>query len=81
MKKHNQLCLGQRCQIQSLLEVGLLQTEIAGQIGVHKSTIVHELKRNVLRRGQTAGRYIGKHTQRKTDYRHSNKPKQILLGE
>jgi IS30 family transposase len=62
MKKHNQLCLGLRYQIQSLLEVGLLQMEIADQIGVHKSTISHELKRNVLRRGQTAGRYIGKHT-------------------
>lgn len=81
MKNYKQLCLSQRYQIQSLLEVGLSQTEIAEHIGVHRSTISRELKRNIPCRGQTAGRYIVEHAQRKADYRHSNKPKRVLLNE
>jgi IS30 family transposase len=81
MKKYNQLSLGQRYQIQSLLEVGLSQTEIADRTGVHKSTISRELGRNIPKRGWTAGRYIAPHAQRKTDGRHTNKVKQVLLSE
>lgn len=57
------------------------QTEIAVQIGVHKSTVSRELKRNIPKRGRTAGRYIVEHAQRRTDYRHNNKAKQVLLGD
>jgi IS30 family transposase len=63
MKNYKQLCLKQRYQIQSLFDLGLSQVEIAEQIGVHKSTISRELKRNIPKRGQTAGRYIGDHAQ------------------
>jgi len=73
--------LAQRYQIQALLKAGLTQKKIADQIGVDKSTISRELKRNVPKRGRTAGHYIGEHAQGKTDRRHSRKPKQVLLGE
>lgn len=79
MKKYRQLGLAQRYQIQVLLEAGLPQKKIADQIGVHKSTVGRELKRNMPRRGRTAGHYIGEHAQGRTDRRHSKKPKRIVL--
>ena len=81
MKDYKQLCLEQRYQIQSLLDTGLSQTKIADYIGVNRSTISRELKRNIPKRGQTARRYIGEHAQGKTDYRHSSKPKHTLLTD
>lgn len=81
MKNYKQLCLFQRYQIQTLFNLGLTQIKIAEQIGVHRSTISRELKRNIPRRGRTAGEYIGKHAQAKTDFRHSNKQKKVLLNE
>lgn len=58
MKKHNQLNLRLRCQIACLLELGYNKTEIANQIGCHKSTIGRELKRNTAKRGIGSGVYI-----------------------
>ena len=81
MKKYKQLSLGQRYQIESLSKAGLPQTEIASLLGVDKSTISRELKRNTPKRGRTAGQYIGEHAQRKTDLRHSAKAKRISLTE
>ena len=81
MKKYKQLSLAQRYQIQTLLAVDYTQSEIADQLGVHRSTISRELKRNIPTRGRTAGVYLGEHAQRKTDLRHYTKPKQILLNE
>lgn len=81
MKKYKHLSLSQRYQIESLLNVGLSQVEIATQLDVHRSTISRELKRNRPRRGQTANQYLGEHAQRKTDLRHSTKAKQILLTQ
>lgn len=81
MKKYKQLSLSQRYQIEALLNVGLCQAEIATHLGVHKSTISRELKRNTPRRGQTANQYLGEHAQRKTDLRHSTKTKRILLTQ
>ena len=81
MKKYKQLSLAQRYQIEPLLKAGLSQAGIASVIGVHRSTICRELKRNTPTRGHTAKRYIGGHAQRKTDFRHSVKAKQILLTE
>ena len=43
MKKYKQLTLAQRYQIEALLQAGI--TQIAIQLGVHKSTISRELKR------------------------------------
>ena len=81
MKKYKQLRLAQRYQIEPLLKAGLSQAGIAPVIGVHRSTICRELKRNTPTRGHTAKRYIGGHAQRKTGFRHSAKAKQILLTE
>ncbi len=49
MRTYMQLTQEQRYQIYALLKMGHLQVEIAGVIGVHKSTISRELRRN---RGQ-----------------------------
>jgi IS30 family transposase len=46
MRSHTQLTHEQRYQIAALLEAGHNQTDIAEIIGVHKSTISRELKRN-----------------------------------
>ena len=81
MKNYKQLCLFQRYQIQTLFDLGLSQIKIAQQIGVHRSTICRELKRNIPQRGRTAGEYIGEHAQAKTDSRHACKQKKVVLSE
>ncbi|WP_156112410.1 IS30 family transposase [Lacinutrix jangbogonensis] len=65
----------------ALLETGITITQIAQIIGFHKSTVSRELKRNTPSRGTTAGNYIAKNAQQKTEQRHCNKPKSILLTE
>ena len=44
-KKHRQLTYSKRLKIEALYRAGHSQTEIANQIGVHRSTICRELKR------------------------------------
>ena len=39
------------------------------------------MKRNIPKRGHTAGLYIVEHAQRKTNLRHRTKPKRILFSE
>lgn len=51
MKKYKQLTLEQRYQIHALLKAGQSGAEIGKIIGVHKSTITRELKRNWSKRG------------------------------
>lgn len=46
MKEYSHLSLEQRYQIEALLKAGHSQSEIAHQLGVHKSTVSRELKRN-----------------------------------
>lgn len=46
MKKYQQLTLRQRYQIWTGLRLGLRQKEIAIEVGVHKSSISRELRRN-----------------------------------
>lgn len=46
MKKYHQLTLGQRYQIWTCLRLGLNQKEIAIEVGVNRSSISRELKRN-----------------------------------
>ena len=75
------MTLSQRYQIQSLLQVGYTQTQIAIDLGVHKSSINREFKRNISTRGQTAYIYIAEHTEHKTRHQHLNKPKAIVLTE
>ena len=80
-KKYSQLTLTQRYQIEALKKAGLKQFEIANSLGVHKSTISREFKRNVPKRGTGAKTYIAKKAQTKTAKRHALKPKQILLTD
>ncbi len=51
MKKYRQLTLEQRYQIYALLKAGQRLVQIAANIGVDKSTVTRELKRNVSQRG------------------------------
>ena len=51
MKHYSQLTLEQRYIIYSMLKIGLTQLKISEEIGVHKSTIGRELKRNLGGRG------------------------------
>ncbi|HEB56323.1 MAG TPA: IS30 family transposase, partial [Gammaproteobacteria bacterium] len=46
MMRYTQLTLEQRYQIQALMKAGKNQTEIAEIIGIHKSTISREVRRN-----------------------------------
>ena len=75
MKKYNQLNLGRRYQIECLLKLGYNKTEIAKQVGCHKSTIGRELKRNTAKRGKGAGRYRADLSQKKAELREKIKPK------
>ena len=51
MKRYKQLTSGQRYQISGLRKAGLKQAQIAGEVGVDKSTISRELRRNKGQRG------------------------------
>jgi len=81
MKKYRQLNLSQRYQIEALLETEISKSDIAAILGVHPSTIYREAKRNTAKRGRTAGNYVAANAQRRTDSRHKEKPKQILLTQ
>ena len=50
-KGYRHLTYDKRCQIYALLKSGCAKTEIAQLIGVHRSTITKELKRNTGRKG------------------------------
>lgn len=81
MKKYKHLTCEQRYQIECLLQTGQSQTKIASILGVHKSTISRELKRNTPLRGRTSRTYIGSRAEYKTRKRHKTKPKKIRLTE
>ena len=51
MKDYQQLTCEQRCQIYGLQKAGFKQREIANEVGVNKSTISRELRRNRGQRG------------------------------
>lgn len=67
MKQYTQLTQEQRYQIDGLNKSGYTQTEMAQELGVHKSTISRELKRNCGLRG-----YHPKQAQRMTEARRSH---------
>jgi IS30 family transposase len=72
-KKYNQLFPEQRYKIAPLIEAGICKSEIALIVGVHKSTISKETRRNVPEWGIGANIYNAKKAQQKTDLRHSKK--------
>ncbi len=71
---YTQLTQEQRYQIYSLKKIAHSQTEIAACIGVNKSTINRELRRNHGRRG-----YRPKQAHRLAQNRHKEKPKVIKM--
>lgn len=46
MNRYTQLTEKQRCLIEHFVKAGFSQTEISNNLGVHKSTISRELRRN-----------------------------------
>jgi len=80
-KNYTQLSFEQRYQIEALLQAGRSQKEIAQQIGVHPSTICREFRRNMARRGPTAGCYSARNAQRKTTERHAHKAKALKFND
>lgn len=80
-KNYTHLGLPQRYQIEALLAAGYKQKQIADQLQVHPSTICRELKRNVGSRGLHASHYLASNAQRRTDLRHKDKRKHIVLDE
>lgn len=81
--KYKQLDFRKRCQIYGLWKAGYNQTEIANEIGVHKSTISREFKRNtqLMRTQWGFWQYKTQYAQTYTDERHKNKPKQIKFTQ
>ena len=63
MKRYTHLTSAQRYQISNGLKQGYSQTAIATIIGVHKSTISRELRRNEASRGRVKRRTAGAHKQ------------------
>jgi len=80
-KNYNHLRLEQRYQIEVLLTSGHTQKFIAEAIGVSRSTISRELRRNTPAGGVGYGLYWALNAQRRTDIRHQQKPKLLLFTE
>jgi transposase, IS30 family len=72
---YSHLDQGQRYKIVALLNAGKSRTEIALDLGCHKSTIGRELKRNTPKRGRGAKLYNAEHAQAKAELRHVSKEK------
>ena len=76
MSSYKQLTREQRYQIKALLQTGHKQAKIARVLGVHKSTIQREVKRNNGQRG-----YRPKQAHEKAMQRRQSKPKQRITSE
>lgn len=80
---YKQLDYLSRCKIYGLWRAGLNQTEIANEIGVHKSTISRELKRNItfVRTALGSWQYKPDYAQSYAETRRQEKPKRIKFTE
>ena len=78
---YKQLTFIKRCRILALWEAGASQTEIAEKIGVHKSTISREFKRNIFWWNSRIPQYKPDYAQTYAKRRHKLKPKQIKFNE
>lgn len=72
-----------RCKIYGLWKAGLNQTEIAREMGVHKSTISRELKRNMtfVRTALGSWQYKPDYAQSYAETRRKEKPKRIKFSQ
>ena len=80
-KKYNQLTLEQRYKIEALKSAATTQTQIAAIIGVHRSTISREFKRNICSSGINASRYVAAKADEKTRQRHKVKFKEVRFTD
>ncbi|OGT64695.1 MAG: hypothetical protein A3J38_01940 [Gammaproteobacteria bacterium RIFCSPHIGHO2_12_FULL_45_9] len=80
---YKQLDFRKRCQIYGLWRAGHTQIEIAQEIGVHKSTISRELKRNItfVRTALGSWQYKPNYAQTYAEKRRKNKSKCIKFTE
>jgi len=78
---YKQLTLEQRYHISALWQSGKKQKDIATELGVHKSTISRELKRNMFWWGSRIPQYNPGHAQTYCEIRHKHKRKRIKLTE
>jgi IS30 family transposase len=69
---YKQLTLDQRYEIRAFLQAGFTKIKIAGIIGVHKTTVYRELKRNI-----GLMHYRPLHAQMRAESRRSNARKKI----
>jgi IS30 family transposase len=81
MSQYTQLTQEQRYQIYAFLKAGFLQKDIACEIGVHKSTICQEIRRNRGQRGYRAKQANSMAVQRRREANKSIKmtPEIIVL--
>jgi IS30 family transposase len=80
---YKQLDFQKRCQIYGLWRAGCTQTEMAKELGVHKSTISRELKRNItfVRTALGSWQYKSNYAQGYAEDRHKTKPKRIKFTQ
>lgn len=74
---HKQLTWEQRYHISGLWKAGYTQTKIAEEVGVHKSTISREFKRNTFWWNSRIPQYKPDYAQAYTKSRHRHKKKNI----
>lgn len=77
--RYKQLDYEKRCQIYGLWRAGCNQSEIAKEVGVHKSTISREFKKNItfVRASLGCWQYKPNYAQTYADERHKNKRKYV----
>lgn len=78
---HKQLDYLKRCKIQALWRAGYKQIDIAKEVGVHKSTISREIRRNIIfvRTAFGSWQYKADYAQTYADERHKKKTKRVKL--
>jgi IS30 family transposase len=76
---YKQMDFQKRCQIYGLWRAGYNQSQIAKEVGVHKSTISREFKRNIVfvRTALGSWQYKPNYAQTYTEERHKKKRKQV----
>ena len=78
---YKQLTQEQKYQISAFLRAGFTDTQIANEIGVHKSTVGREIKRNMFWWGSRIGHYKPDYPQSYCKHRHRHKNKKITFTE
>lgn len=79
VRTFSQMNKEERIKIETMLEAGYTQLDIAKCLNRSESTISRELHRNIPKRGQGAGLYNASNAQVKTTQRHKQKNKAVKL--